>query len=866
MKRQHILHSNRYVHTYSLAEAVAKALYLSAVSLLCFYASVWMSFDIFPDWELTAQAQKWLCIVVLITSAVYEIGIQALPRYRGTARMLAAAVCGMIFYFYAKERRIDLEDGTCAFATQFLEKFNRHLKTSFYIWKGREEYLGMSFAFCCICTALALLLLVLITGRRILLLAMPAAVLSALLLVGYVPQWRGLALFFTAVMVVSAAEEDRRKKTVHAHIDVRSSRAHQWYLKWIPVVCLAGGCALLLLLGSVVFEMPARELMDQAPRVQAFQKNTERSLESAVRGYLTPFRETIHNKAPKYTGKEVLKVTASVKPAADVYLKGFYGTDYQNGAWVCNKSRFEEACMQAGLEPEEAAAQLYQAPYEAFLNGESRASWQWQIPDSFEKSPDSYITYTIEQKGMLSKYAYLPYIIDFEKDRSKERLTGDVTVQKGWGQKKFTFEGFNYPIHEAADIQMKNVDKKPVFQWYDAFALSSYMGLSDQVTDISTYLNSWETYHARQYVQDENGDIVYHPQVGTTGRAIELMLQSYQEYLETVEGHDLQINQVRMSAAEVISMILKRQQTYSLNLSAVPAGMDAVDFFLMSSHEGYCVHFASAAVLMMREVGVPARYVSGYVARQDEFEYNSDTGVFEAHVKDSGAHAWAEIYLNQIGWLPVDVTPGQSAAQNENGSQGQGDETDQERSDSNETDADETNADETDLDETNADDTDLDETDLDETNADDNESDSNADDLPGQGTSNGRKGTGWKKWLMTAAAAGAILFGIIAACLAIRGAVRRYQDVLTKELEHGRYRSAVLKINRRIYRKQLLHGRIRSWNLTDAQYEQLLAAAYAGFKAADWKRYMCIVKEAAFSGKELRQEDAYFCYKMYRKL
>ena len=67
------------------------------------------------------------------------------------------------------------------------------------------------------------------------------------------------------------------------------------------------------------------------------------------------------------------------------------------------------------------------------------------------------------------------------------------------------------------------------------------------------------------------------------------------------------------------------------------------------------MHFASAGVLLLRRLGVPARYVTGYAA-----EIGSSGSV---PVPDTAAHAWVEIYLNGYGWYPVDVTPADSGGQ-----------------------------------------------------------------------------------------------------------------------------------------------------------------------------------------------------------
>lgn len=89
--------------------------------------------------------------------------------------------------------------------------------------------------------------------------------------------------------------------------------------------------------------------------------------------------------------------------------------------------------------------------------------------------------------------------------------------------------------------------------------------------------------------------------------------------------------------------------TYTLDPPPVPQGQDFVEFFLGESYEGYCVHFASAAVLLLRSAGYPARYAEGYVVPSMQSGW--------VDVPDYNAHAWVEVYCGGTGWVPVEVTP-----------------------------------------------------------------------------------------------------------------------------------------------------------------------------------------------------------------
>ena len=115
----------------------------------------------------------------------------------------------------------------------------------------------------------------------------------------------------------------------------------------------------------------------------------------------------------------------------------------------------------------------------------------------------------------------------------------------------------------------------------------------------------------------------------------------------------------RESITAFILHTLHNNAVYTQTPGNMPANQNTVEYFLFESGRGYCVHFASAAVLMYRIYGIPARYVTGYAIRASDFE-QEEKGIYYAAVTDASAHAWAEIYLDEYGWIPIEATPGDS--------------------------------------------------------------------------------------------------------------------------------------------------------------------------------------------------------------
>lgn len=83
---------------------------------------------------------------------------------------------------------------------------------------------------------------------------------------------------------------------------------------------------------------------------------------------------------------------------------------------------------------------------------------------------------------------------------------------------------------------------------------------------------------------------------------------------------------------------------------------DFLQYTLERSGHGYSVHYATAAVLMLRYMGVPARYVEGYyLSAEDAARYKAGEAIT---LTEENAHAWAEYYVSGVGFVPFEVTPG----------------------------------------------------------------------------------------------------------------------------------------------------------------------------------------------------------------
>lgn len=89
---------------------------------------------------------------------------------------------------------------------------------------------------------------------------------------------------------------------------------------------------------------------------------------------------------------------------------------------------------------------------------------------------------------------------------------------------------------------------------------------------------------------------------------------------------------------------------YSLIVSDIPKDRDFVDYFLFDDKSGYCTYYASALAVMGRTIGIPTRYVEGFILPENKGE----DGLYE--VKLEKAHAWVEAYIDGAGWINFEPT------------------------------------------------------------------------------------------------------------------------------------------------------------------------------------------------------------------
>lgn len=313
------------------------------------------------------------------------------------------------------------------------------------------------------------------------------------------------------------------------------------------------------------------------------------------------------------TEESVLKVTMT-EPAS-YYLRGFVGDSYQNNYW---KPLEKEALYQN-------SDLFYWLHRDGFFA-------QKQITDAAQaadmKTNENEIQ--IENLKASSKYLYLPYETDADTYFDASKIGDSGAYAAGLkGMRNYSFQAAGNLIVQYQKIgsrlqKLKNTqDGKNVNAQAQTY-LSDEAGYNAFVYQNYTQIPM----EIEQYFAQKLGDYV----------------------IENGQSHfDYQ------AAKQNILFYLGKSVKYSEETEPVDGDVDFILNFLEGSKKGYDVHYASAAVMLFRYYGIPARYAEGYLITKEDAKQMKAGEAY--YIDGTHAHAWAEYYQDGVGWLPFETTP-----------------------------------------------------------------------------------------------------------------------------------------------------------------------------------------------------------------
>ena len=186
--------------------------------------------------------------------------------------------------------------------------------------------------------------------------------------------------------------------------------------------------------------------------------------------------------------------------------------------------------------------------------------------------------------------------------------------------------------------------------WLFALDVPDKLSIPATLTYDFQLLNK-EPIHARlRYAARSN--LVYRANVQETERLIRRALQLPRQFNPRAQQLAAEWRAASKDDAAIVNTALRyfSKQGFVYTLEPPLLGRDSIDDFLFTAKQGFCEHYASAFVFLMRAANVPARVVTGYLGG----EFNAVGNYYI--VRQSDAHAWAEVWLAGQGWVRVDPT------------------------------------------------------------------------------------------------------------------------------------------------------------------------------------------------------------------
>lgn len=317
-------------------------------------------------------------------------------------------------------------------------------------------------------------------------------------------------------------------------------------------------------------------------------------------------------KCGAWTASDDTALKVTMEDPQSLYLRGFTGSVYDGSSWKSIDT--EDAYKQKNL--------FYWLHQDGFY-GETQLNQARNLVEDDTLS-NKVSDIKIENTKADSQYLYTPYeTADLPAGYEGETPLTDSTLKaKGFfGQRNYSFQTNGNLVKD-----------------FTVLGARIYQTLAQG--DDTAYREDESYYNTFVYSQDTelptSLETLFRKELGDGGNRE----QGHTDYYTAISR---------------IRAYLEKNMTYSTATDVYTEKGDFTENFLSESKIGHSVHYATAASLMFRYYGIPSRYVEGYLITPEDIKDKKAGDTVE--ISGKNGHAWTEIYIDGLGWVPVEMTP-----------------------------------------------------------------------------------------------------------------------------------------------------------------------------------------------------------------
>ena len=424
-----------------------------------------------------------------------------------------------------------------------------------------------------------------------------------------------------------------RKKTFYFTSEKEKSKFYSIYIRFICILCAAVFLAIIIFSLITGFTRP--------DSFEKYRKNISKAVSnfslSDLEKSLSDYDEVLDlfgvktvggtnggvlgtTKSISFNGSTSLKVKTQAFNKA-MYLRGYVAGVYSDNCWTPVDAdekdvKFDDYFSDANLWVQDMNYAIMQNCYR-------------------EIQPQKI---SIDVKGASKKFAYAPYGALYTSDINSSGMKPTLESYVKLGDSSYSMYYYNLDVGTSwIDIQKDIIDR----QWQE-----TENNINNKSEKALKAIDDYQQFVYKNYSEIADSKALK--------KAYDDIINYYMpDYDKDYNNFD--------QVYEAIRKYFSDNFSYTLEPGVTPKGEDFIEYFLTVQKKGYCSYFATAGTELLRMFGFPARYTEGYMILPSQL--GADSGddpdkTYEINVKDKCAHAWAEVYIDEVGWIPAEFTPG----------------------------------------------------------------------------------------------------------------------------------------------------------------------------------------------------------------